>query len=208
MTAPDIVVYAGSTGAPGIDDLTPGRMIATAVGRADGALILDPLSFPWEMFERPPRCPVGVNVTACTDADLRALLPAFDCLLASDVLLGERAVVDDVCHALGLPSLWADPDLDFAAYAASAATAKLCDLEEHLIVSDLAREPELVIVSVSGADVRSARTGVDELADRIRLDHGGLDGADLDSVWGVRSSPGAPLERAVLAFRSSQTVAT
>lgn len=201
MSPLDVVTYVGSTSATGFDDLTPGPALAQAVARADGLVILEPLSFPWDAFETPPRCPVIVDLDDCSDHDVTALVPVLSILTPSDLLLGEKHRVERVCDALGLATIWGQR-ADIDAHIETAARSKPLDVHVRMI-TDRFDTDDVTIVILSGDEVRSARHGFPALVADVRDRNPTLTDAELDGIWGVHLLPGEPVERAVLAFRAS-----
>jgi len=162
-------------------------------------VINDPLSFPWEWFrDTPIRCPIILDVGTCTEDDVVALAPVLTGLTTSYRVLGEPTTVAALCETLGLPNIWSDPDLDIATFAATAGRSKLADVEEALIVKRLSKDDGLIIRIIDGDQLRGARAGFATLVQQISDE---LDGAVVDTVWGIHPEPGTPVERAVLALR-------
>lgn len=196
-----ITQFSGRAGGTNLTDTATGPEIRLIADRADGLVVSDPMSFPWEFFvDNPPRCPVVVDLTDCTTDDIVALTPALGCLTASDRLLGDPELVADVSGRLGLDDLWISRDTDLEEFAQKAGWSKRADVEERTIVSRLAKDPELQIVVVDGDTIRGASAGFAAVA--IDLSEQ-LDGATIDTIWGIHPHPGQPLDRAVLAFRSA-----
>lgn len=202
VTADGVLRYSGRYAGDGLSDLTPGPGVAAAVGGADGVLIADPLSFPWEHFETDgPRVPMIIDTSRCSPDDLMALRPVLETLTQSDVLLGDPETVELVSADLGLSSLWLSDEADFSEHVRSAASAKLADLEEKEIFRRLSTDEELVVIVIPGAEIRGWRTGFADVAQRLCDAH---DGATVDTVWGIHPHPGQPVERAVVALRRRQ----
>ncbi len=203
MTPIAVTTFSGRNGAAGLSDLTTARELELAVHGSDVLVILDPMPFPWEWFsETPIRCPIILDIGACSADDMVALTPALTDLTASDRILGDSAAVAALCLTLGLPNIWSDidlnDDLDIARFAASSGRSKLIDVEEALIVRRLSEDDELIIRIVDEAELRGARPGFAALVQQISE---GLGGAVVDTVWGIHPEPGTPVERAVLALR-------
>ena len=199
MTAARVAIYAGRSNVDGLSDLTTAPDLERTIRASNVLAVLDPMSFPWEWFDDAPiRCPVLVDLRECSEDDLVALVPALTALTASDAILGDQSIVAAACETLGLPNIWSSPDLDLAAFASSARRSKLADVEEALITAKLSEDGNVVIRVIGGDQLRSARTGFAALVHEMSKD---LDGAPVDTVWGIHPEPGTPVERAVVAFR-------
>ncbi len=203
MTPITVTTYAGRSGVAGLSDLTTAQDLDFAIRGSDALVINDPLSFPWEWFtDAPIRCPIILDVGTCTEDDVVALTPVLTCLTASDRVLGEPTTAAALCQTLCLPNIWSDLDLDIdveiATFAAKAGRSKLADVEEAMIIRRLSKDDDLIIRIIDGDQLRSARSGFATLVQQISDE---LNGAAVDTVWGIHPEPGTPVERAVLAFR-------
>jgi hypothetical protein len=196
--------YSGRYRGDGLSDLIPGPDVVSAVERAEGVLITDPLSFPWEHFDADgPRVPMILDTSACLPDDLMALRPVLVRLTNSDAFLGDPETVELVSADLGLPSLWLSNDEDFLEHVRSVGSAKLADIEERLILRRLSADEGLVVIIIPGADIRGSRTGFADTVRRLCDVH---EGATVDTIWGIHPQPGRPVERAVVALRSGQSL--
>ena len=204
VTSNGLLRYSGRYRGDGLSDLIPGPDVASAVERAEGVLIADPLSFPWEYFDTDgPRVPMIIDTSACSPDDLMALRPVLERLTNSDAFLGDPETVELVSADLGLTSLWLSDDEDFLAHVRSSASTKLADVEERLILRRLSVNEDLVVIVIPGADIRGSRTGFADTVRRLCDVHGG---ATVDTIWGIHPQPGEPVARAVVALRSSQSL--
>lgn len=207
MTPTVVTTYSGRSGQTGLSDLTTAQELEFAIRGTDVLVIRDPLSFPWEWFEETPiRCPIVLDVGACSDADIVALAPAVTGLTASDRISGAPATVAALCETLGLPNIWTDIELDdgadMATFAAGSQRSKLADVEQARIITRLAEDDDLIIRVIDGDQLRTNRSGFPALVEQISND---LDGAIVDTIWGIHPEPGTPVERAVLALRPRAT---
>lgn len=199
MTSVHVTNYVGRFDGPGHSDLTTAGELAETIRRSDVVRIDDPLSFPWEWFaDAPIRCPVILDVRTCVEDDLIALLPALSVLTASDRIMGDHARVIVLCAALGLPDIWADPDLDVRRFAREFGRSKRADVEEASIIHRLSQDEQLIIRTIEGETLRSSRDGFAALVKQLSEEH---DDATVDTIWGIHPDPGTPLERAVVALR-------
>ena len=204
VSSDGLLRYSGRYPGEGLSDLTPGPFVVSAVDRAEGVLIADPLSFPWEHFDRDgPRVPMIIDTSACSPDDLIALRPVLQRLTNSDAVLGDPETVESVSADLGLTSLSLSDDDDFLAHVRSAGSAKMADVEERLILRRLSTDEDLVVIVIPGADIRGSRTGFADIVRRLCDAHGG---ATVDTIWGIHPQPGRPVERAVVALRSGQSL--
>lgn len=202
MSALDLVTYGGSTSTTGFDDLTTGPELVSALEGADGLVVLDPMSFPWEAFDDAPHCPVVVDLSTCDDHDVIALMPVLAMLTPSDLLLGEQRRVQSVCAAIELPMIWGTK-ADIERHLVAKASSKTIDLQVRAIIDPLASDEAVTTVVLSGDEVRSWRRGFLALVDEVRDRHSELANTELAGIWGVHHRPGEQLERAVLAFRTA-----
>ncbi len=203
VTSDGLLRYSGRFAGEGLSDLTPGPHVVSAVERATGVLISDPLSFPWEHFETDgPRVPMIIDTSACSPDDLTALRPVLERLTPSDAFLGDQETVELVSADLGLSSLWLSDDEDFLEHVTSARSTKLGDVEERMILRRLSEDEDLVVIVIPGADIRGSRTG---FADTLSRLCDANDGATVDTVWGIHPHPGRPVDRAVVALRRSRS---
>lgn len=203
VTSDGLLCYVGRFPGEGLSDVTPGPRVASVVEGAEGVLIADPLSFPWEHFEADgPRVPMIVDTSGCSPDDLMALRPVLERLTGSDALLGDQETVELVSADLGLRSLWLSGDEDFLEHVRSVGWAKLADVEERRVLRRLSADEDLIVIIIPGEDIRGSRTG---FADTLRRLCGANDGATVDTVWGIHPRPGRPVDRAVVALRRGQS---
>ena len=204
MSAADVTVFAGRSRADGLSDLATSAEVANAVGRTDGLLIIDPLAFPWDSLGSYPDIPLVIDLSETSADDRKALAPVLDVLTVGDALLGERDSIDTLCDELGLPSLWAPDDLVVGEHVHAARGTKRCSIEERRILDRLGTDPALTILLLGVDELRGASGGLVEIV-RRHVEEAGLEGVVVDTIWGIRIGPGEPLQRAVVALRSTNT---
>lgn len=199
MSAPRVYTFAGRRDLAGATDLTSARDLIDALSSSDGVAIWDPMSFPWDsMPQGPLDCPVVVDISMCTSKDLTALMEPFGSLTASDAMLGDQGVVEQLCAELGLANLWFESDLDVAAFIERSMWAKRADVEERMITDRLSADSDITLVVVTRDMLGEAHADFASLTRRLSES---LDGAVVDTIWGIHPYPGQPLDRAVVAFR-------
>lgn len=197
MSSREIITYVGRYEGTGWTDESSGIDLIGAVAKARGLLIVDPMSFPWELLpEDEPACPMLVDISRCSDDDIRALVPVLHCLTPSDAILGDGARTHALCTRIGLPDLRTPPDLDVDAFVDQRTWSKRADVEERIIRRRLERDPSLTVRSIDGDHLRSA--GFETVVRELLAD---LEGSTVDTIWGIHPYPGRRLDRAVVALR-------
>jgi hypothetical protein len=193
--------FAGSLGSPGLKATMHPSALARALDGANAAIIEDPLSFPWEAFDADLDCPLIVDLAPCTEADRVALVPALTGLTLVDVIIDSTYPGSpDASHVATL--VGATTELPAPVDGPLLRTRKRMELTEREIVARVRREHDgdVHIASISGRAVRSQHGGIHALT-------AGLSPADGDwsvvGLWGIRPQPGSPLDRAVIAYRST-----